>query len=345
MSEIDLKTCQRIDPNIKTLTEQELREIARNFDAWYCHDPGIDEIGNTYVAILRDENPNMFIGFYENVNALADWDKDLMPQAKDYWFLKDENGNIIRNNYWPQMQLLDIGHPEVQQALADNCKEYFDRWGYDFMFADDFTISLNFIRWGMYPNLPVNPRTGHLYTDNEWYNDRVEFLRITKNTIGSKKVVANICWDIFSDPNLPIFDELDGTLWEDTKLRSEEQIEQMLPVYQQWSKNNKVWLNWLTLPSDYPEEQMSMYRLCFHLLCAEDESYLTIRGNEEYPNQYKGQLGQPLQDYHKITETSVYARKFKKAWVLFNASPDTYIVTVDGVEVVIEEHTGKIVPI
>lgn len=338
-----LKTCHRIEDRI--LSEDEIREVARNFDAWFCNEPRLNGIAHTYVSVFKDENPNMLCGFYKHAEALSDtWGGDLMDIEQPYWFLKDESGNIIRNKRWPSLRLLDIGHPEVQQAWANNCKKHFDEIDYDFVFADCFSVS--FQHW-RFDAKPVNPRTGYLYTEDEWYNDRIEFLRTFKEICSDKLLIANILWDLFwPNPDRLIYEECDGFLWEDEVLHSEKGIELVLPICQKWAERSKYWLYWGRLPSEYPTEQMSMYRLCFYLLHSNgNTTYCTIRGNEEYPNQYKGDLGAPLQNCHKLSNTSVYARRFEKAWILFNASPNSCTIILGDIEVVLEGHTGKMIPI
>jgi len=346
----DLKTCQRIDRNggAGTLTQSELRDIARNFDSWITHWPDLSDVGHSYAEILKDENPDIFTGFYLDVSYLSDsWgSEELLALEKDYWFLKDENGNILRNNWLPSLRVLDIGHSEVQQAFANFVKQHFDRYAYDFVFVDDFSISLNIFRWGATDSIPVNPRTGSLYTDEEWYNDMLEFLRAMKTTIGSKKVIGNTYWDLILYTDKIVYDEIDGFYWEDTRIRPEGEIDKLLAVAQQMTEEGKIWVYGGAISDERPQEQMSMYRLCFYLLHHDPNNhcYAILRGNEEYPNQYKGQLGQPLGDYQKIAGTSVYTRQFEKSWVLLNASPDSYTVTIDGTNFVVEGYSGQIIP-
>lgn len=340
----DLMTCQRIDG---TVSEVELREIARNFDVWYQHTGRIDDPKYGYGAILKDEDTNMFVGFYIDICFISDtWSTDMKDIATDEWFLKDADGNILRNQFgFPSLRLVDPGNPLVWEGYADYIASVFNRYpSYGWVMLDDCWITLNPVRWGGVQAWPINPRTGLEYTDAEWHSDRLMQLRAIKNKIGDRKTVGNICWDIYTDSDLQILDEIDGTLWEDLVVRTSEQISTMLPIINsQWVKKDKIWISWMGLPSGYPEEQMSLYLTCFHLMISDENTYLTIVGNEEYPNQYKGNLGQPLEDYQLISGTSVYARQFEKAWVLFNPSSNTQEVTIDGMEVTMEGHTGKII--
>jgi len=317
----DLMTCQRIDSS--SLTDSQLRDIARNFDAWYVHDTGIEGTRHAYTTILRDENPDMYLGFY--LHAISDqWISDLNPQHKDYYYLKDASGNTIKGQSG-ESAYLDLGNPEVSLAWANAAKRRFDRWNYDFVMADLFIPDIDrFVRWTYGNAHPVNRRTGNLYTFNEWLSDMTAHYSRVKSVIGDKDYIANIGWGYVwstNDVNLPIYKQLDGILFEDYSERSVESSELVLEALsRQRTRDQNIFFYWTN------NQYSSMYRLCFYLMNAHSDSFITVRGDEGFANQYKGKLGNPIGNFYKVSD-GVYAREFEKATVKVNLSTHVGVIS------------------
>jgi hypothetical protein len=159
------------------------------------HDVLVGSPGKVYgdkIPQLHTWNPNLVVLHYDlgpyTIKDSALYN-DLMANHREY-FARDKNGNLITvkavsgSPAFPKNTLMDQGNPGWQAVHAQRAKDLVDRYGFDGSYVDSmgsgpFT--------GTTTGQPMNPRTGAVYTPDQWLKDGGDDLSAVKAAIGANK--------------------------------------------------------------------------------------------------------------------------------------------------------------
>jgi hypothetical protein len=221
---------------------------------------------------------------------------------------------------------------------------------------------------------PINPRTGEIYTDQDYSADMLALVKRVREKTGKLYLANGVgmlqgSWKVGFWYNRelaePIVNEVDGVLIEGLirykdsyNWRNEEDWKKDLEFLDFLNKKGKLTIAWTIVSGDIPEgateDQIAMFGFVTHLLVlSDDNDYYTARGYEEqFYDVVKIEIGNPLEDFHTLDGTSVVVREFSKSLILLNPSENTYNIpivgsykTLDGLiisEIVLISHTGII---
>lgn len=165
---------------------------AASSDFWIGHWDAVDQAVDT--KKIRSD----FLAFlYANIRERFPTGTNDPPNTfdmfmKNGWFLKDQNGNYVRSTDYGSY-IVDVGDPAVQHWYANWIKGYLDTYGLDGVELDNCLASSE-ILWDTSPS-PINPRTGSVWTDQEFNDAVIAFVNNVKDTIGSRIVFGNGVWN------------------------------------------------------------------------------------------------------------------------------------------------------
>ncbi|GAI28877.1 unnamed protein product, partial [marine sediment metagenome] len=277
-----------------------------------------------------------------------------------------------RAHFW------DIGNPDAQNWVVGWIGEKLER-GYNGIFAD--TGLYYGLRRGDLinpvtgePTNPINPRTGQLYTDEEWIDDLITLHQKIKAAHPECFVMAG---DIFYGPywadpeKQQIYKKqfnqapFDGFISEGIFTR--QQIFLPTTAYLQgldlvdWVRTNwiprgkyyGVWSKDLYNYPDHTMEEMVDYIIASTLLVAGPEGFYVRLGGRALLTEYaqsriNQDFGTPLGGRYPLNE-AIYARDFTKTKVITNPTESSHTITLDkeyllnGVpitEVTMRDHSG-----
>jgi len=316
------------------------------YDTWY-YQGGL-------VPQIHAIRPDLKVIIYRNVRAVYTTGGDTTK-----WLLKDANGNYIYSLAYPGKYFLcDIENPEYQDYVATWVKTQIDTYGFDGVFADWGIDNGGGLTYGLSGHA-INPRTGKLYTTEEWVAGTLSIAQKIKAKIGSKLYVGNgindgTKWLYDKDTylkflNLPI----DGLMAEGcfTLDQSETSWKNSLD-FVVWLQDNFLAkrANGVFLPVCWLKgatNDQIKYLFCSCLLGIKDFSKNHLWMNHVTCSDYtqslfKIDLGTPQGDYYVIAGTHVYARDFTRVKVLVNPTSNTYKVEVGGQSITVLPQTGTI---
>ncbi len=171
-------------------TADNVADIAEYYDmtqSWEYTGYMIDDIHS-----LR---PDFKALFYRNVKAVYPyWTDEYNLFKANNWVLKDSSGNDVCSTTYgcDEYKLVDIGNPDYQQWVANKIKSVIDEYEFNGVFADEGLYVTS--TWGSVTGVPINPRTGTYWTDEEVKQAYLGLHQKIKQTIGSKLLVANGIW-------------------------------------------------------------------------------------------------------------------------------------------------------
>lgn len=339
---------------------------------------------------VHELNPNYKALVYRNVMVIINMTDVNDSSAYEWqlanssgWLLKDINGNFVRSTTYPTHYYVDITNPDYQKWVADRVKAWLDQYPfYDGVFADN-SIKISVTHW-LYDSMavPINPRTGTYFTDQEIRNGYIQLNREVKSAIGSKLLACNGVWNgraIFESynqymeviSNSPIDIIMSEGLCTPNNGNWYSQDEWLKSInFTVWIQDNFLKNHperyFVGVDSSYPniitgstENQTALYGFASMLLGVKTDKNHIYFGrdlNDSFiafiDKLHKTEVGYPEEDYYKIEGTNVYTRDFSKAKVLVNPSDSSYVIplgknyrTLNGEiisEVTMANHTGEI---
>jgi hypothetical protein len=316
------------------------------YDTWYYQGDLVQEI-----HAIR---PDLKVVVYCKVRAVYTTGGET---AK--WLLKDQNGSYIYSLAYPDSYFLaDIGDLEYQDYVASWIKSQIDQYGFDGVFADWGVDAGGGLEYELSGHA-VNPRSGKLYTTEEWVNGTLTMAKKIKMKIGSKLYVGNGIhdgdkWLRNKETYLKFFDlPIDGLMAEGCFTLSQNEsswknsLDFMVWVQDNFLSNraNGVFLPICELRGATNEQ--IKYLFCSCLLGVRDfsKNYLWMSGvtcSKYTQDLFKIDLGTPEGEYY-VLQDYVYARNFTKAKVLVNPTSNTYTVEVNGQSITMLPQTGTII--
>lgn len=161
----------------ETPTQEELQTIADRYQYISAHEQALDAAAKQQ---LKAANPQVQIVHYLPTISTA-----IQPTNPDT-YIKDASGDPVNqlNNTIPYM--LDPAHPEVQDHVVAQALSY-KAAGYDGVMVDELCMARD---------LPqdfqgINPRTGDIYTTEDFRAAQLEILTAVRQAWPEGKVVAN----------------------------------------------------------------------------------------------------------------------------------------------------------
>lgn len=342
-------------------------QIAGNLDIWSGH-YNVLRVGKE----VKQYNPNAKIFLYRNLRDV--WNKnhaheynteELELFKRNGWILKDSTGNYVRSG--DTGFLVDVGNPSYRAWVAQWFKNYAIEYNISGVWLDNCFTSREML-WGPVMSVPINPRTGNMWTDQEFFDATVAIVNTVKGTLG-----PNICVmgnGIYNGNNwvnrkvwyqgLMLNSSLDGimsegwsgnyssTEWDNETvwLRS---MDMAVWINKNFlSKGNKLFIPLMynaarNVVPDGDKEKYALYTYASILLAAYYDGnslgYGSYFLNQELQGLFKTRVGVPLTEYAIIPNSHVYSREFSLAKVYVNPSNKEYLV--DGFWM--EPYSGKIV--
>jgi hypothetical protein len=298
---------------------------------------------------------------------------DYWPDEWNYansqgWLLKDANGNYVSGVGCPDHYVVDITNTSYQEWLGVKVESWLTEYPYfDGVYADNSLKYSAQLFAGQCNATPVDPSTGHYFTDQEIWDGCAGILNAIIDAVGPNKlVVPNGVWSgsTFFDPTtgtgymymLSEVPRLNGLGSEGTFRAYDDQWYSVSDWKQSvdfvtWVQDNflnghpeRVFTaacNTVTLPPNATLAQVIMYGFSSMFLAI---NYSSPQNTIDFVIDYSQhpdalQLVQKLRnvnmvaalgDYYNINSTSVYARDFVKGEVLVNPSSTDYTVPLTG---------------
>jgi hypothetical protein len=318
--------------------------ITDMYFCWPWHSPVIDD--------MHAGNPESeVIVYYDFMNILSG--TSLFNQAtQNNWILKNQQGEYIYAQPFPDNKVVDRGSQGYRQYVADWLQDQVDD-GFEGVFADNALQVYPPTAWTI-SERPVNPRTGQLYTDQEWFDDTKGFTEYIKNAVPEAKMVINgmlfngrsfyndqqLYTEYLSNTNIDIV-FIEGMFNNFGTMYSESDWKKSVDLII-WFQNNfltdpdkslVIWSQAGSIPAGFSRDEMARFIFTSSLLgiSRSSQNYVSPHGHMESAttqNLYQIELGMPTEAYHEIGSTSVYEREFTKVKVLVNPTSSTRTVSL-----------------
>ena len=169
-----------MNPGPKVTRSQAIAE-ARRFDLIV----GLQYTYKPYVAAMRSANPNLVLLVYLGGGFSTDDNGTKYPNS---WYSHDASGRKVRlrqfHNY-----LMNPAKSSWVRNVANRCATYRARGGYDGCLLDQLgpaPLDPNYVT-----GLPVNPKTGKVWTRAAWLNATSSLAVAVKRRLGSSIVIPN----------------------------------------------------------------------------------------------------------------------------------------------------------
>jgi hypothetical protein len=357
--------------NLGDLSYAEQIELAENIDLINTKPYPVNKVP---MQNIRAANPDIIIICYYNTWAINDQTSDIRIARQNGWVLRDALGREVYAKGWPNNKIMDVGNQGFRDWLAGKIKAVVDEYGFDGIMGDGTKAILE----DTYDisAMPINPRTGRIFTPTEWRNAMIGHVRTIKARMGPDKILiangkgANVGCNEFGfwanqDLVEPLIDEVDGNLmegfirWINEKWRSESKWVQDVNFLKYLCDKGKIAIPLTNshgiLPPGATAEQVIMYGLVTNLLALEPGySYVgfSVIDREDLYDLTNIQIGTPTQDYVKRSGMSVYQRAFTNGLAMINPSDNSYTFnlgsyyyTLSGARInsiTIRPHTGVI---
>jgi len=337
-------------------TESDRAWYAENFDMLTTDWWSIKNDRGEWLQFLPEMhvvNPDLKVLLYWNVANIDENSKYYDTLLTNGWLLKGEDGDVVtRKGDWPTLKGTDIGNAEYREWLANKIAEYTSSEHVYGIMADNTATSAR----ARYDPVPINPRTGEEYTDEDYTNDMVELIKEIKR-VTDKVYVGNgygtVCggcpWSGYhkhKENAEKIIDAVDGVVLEgfirwsgdsEWKRTVSEWVQDIEYVDYLIDKGKIVGVWTLTSgerPSTHSQYDIAMYGFTSYLLVAEGgnkKTYFTARGYDSSFRYKIGDLeiGQPLEEFHIRGDVPVYEREFSKILVLVNPTDNLYTITLE----------------
>jgi hypothetical protein len=332
---------------------------------------------------LHAVNPKIICLLYRNIrtvwnpNHSVEYDSAQLQLFIDNgWILKDGAGDFVIDEEG-KGYLVDVGNPAYQSWLAQWLKTYISKYGANGAFLDNCLAS-DEITWGT-TQVPINPRTGVAWINQEWNNGVISTVNTIKAVLGDTMyVVCNGVWNGANWNNrlqyyqsLLLNANIDGImsegwisdytkpLWYD-ETTWKKSIDMAVWINNNFlSKGEKFFIALAynaaegTVPTGSHPDQYALFNYASQLLAASHSgnslSYGPYLMNDYTQSLFKINVGTPTSNYSLIPNTHVYARDFSNVKVLVNPTNTAYEVNLpqeyilQGVSVsavTVQPHTG-----
>jgi hypothetical protein len=330
--------------NLATYSQSELYALAKRYDmitTWG------EDYNRAAINYLKSVNPNILLLQYRNIHAIQENSEDYSLAVSKGWLLYDANGNLVREQDWDSMVCVDVGNVEYQTWLGNWIKATLDNYGLDGVMGDNTSPLLEEMYGVTAP--AINPRTGQVYSDVEYRNDIVKLVQKVKSIIGNRVYIGNgVCHQQGGEPLgfwanqglvEPLINVENGIViegfirWASERWRDTSSWIKDVDALEYISKKGiftQVTINMYgTLPAGATYDQVVRYGLASYLLgkCGPMDAYRISGGS--YPH-LNIELGIPLEDYHKRSDSEVYEREFTKILVLVNPTFTDYTIQLGG---------------
>jgi len=270
------------------------------------------------------------------------------------WILRNEEGEIIYAKTYPENKVADRGSPSYRQYVADWVRDKI-QMGFDGVFADNAIQVYPPTAWTI-SELPVNPRTGQLYTGQEWFDDTQGFINFIKNAVPEAQMVCNgmlfngrsyyrdqtLYQAYLATANIDtvfiegMFNNF-GTIYSETDWKKSIDLiiwfqEHFLTTL---DKSLVIWSQAKAIPAEFDRDEMTRFIFTSSLLgiSLTEKNYISPHGNMETgitQNLYQIELGTPTENYHIIPGTHIYERNYSKVKILVNPTNTEYTIGLDG---------------
>jgi hypothetical protein len=251
---------------------------------------------------------------------------------------------------------MDVGSQSYREYIVNWLVTEMDL-GFDGMFGDNSLEIYPQTIWRL-SAVPINPRTGQLYTDEDWLADRVGFINYLKSVAPDAVFLSNGMIyngeEFFKDKALyEVFlrdAEIDGLFIEGVFNN-----DQGTPYSEAgWIKSVDliIWLqdNFLNdpekfivcrsltmrgLPDGVTEDSFTAFIFASTLMgtSRDGQNYVCAKGNMESAftqSLFRIDLGTPTEEYHIIPDSHVYERDYTKTKILVNPTATAYTVDLGG---------------
>jgi hypothetical protein len=313
---------------------------------------------------LHALNPKIKCLLYRNIRTVWGpnhrWEYDsaqLQLFTNNGWILKDAEGNLVveEGGYG---YLVDVGNPEYQSWLAQWLKGYVTQYEANGVFLDNCLAS-NEIIWGT-TQVPINPRTGLAWTNQEWHYAVVSLVNTVKTVLGDAiYVVGNGVWNganwnnrLQYYKNLLLNSNIDGIMSEgwisnynEPKCYDEttwkKSIDMAIWINDNFlTQENKLFIALSynaqegTLPNGIDAQQYALFSYASLLLAASNKgnslSFGSYLMTDYTQSLFEIKVGQPTSTYTIIPNSHVYMRNFTNAKVLVNPTDTVYTINLNG---------------
>jgi hypothetical protein len=291
---------------------------------------------------------------YKNWHSITDYWSDYQLALDNGWVLYDANGNVVYEKGWPENKLMDPGHPGFKQYLVEWIGESIAR-GFDGVWADNSNSIYIQTAWRLSAR-PVNPRTGQLYTDEDWFNDHVELINHVKSIYPNYIFCSNGMlyngYEFFKDKALyerflneadmdilyieGIFGDPWGVPYSESDWKRSVDLVIWLQEYFLNDPSKEVILRSTSaynVPTTYDEASEFIFSSCLLGTSVNERNIISPMFNMESPytqSLYQVELGMPIETYHVLEGTHVYEREYSNVRVLVNPTSTTYTVDLGG---------------
>jgi hypothetical protein len=341
--------------------------LAKKFDVILAHRDSFT--GN--VAAMQSANPRLRILDYLNAAfAQAGQGPPFYPES---WYARDANNNLIKSKNFGNY-LMDISKPEWANDVATRCHDFVaSDPGFKGCFLD--VLGTAPIHGGYVTSLPVNPATGHNWTDSEWINATTALAKAVKNAnptlIVSGNGLANgKAYFDSSAPTARLWPGIDGGEAETFVRIASDSVTKYRPVAD-WKKDVDMLVDaakrgesvfaltklWVTATA-VQKKAWHKYALATFLLGTNGKSYFRFTTADTYEGLVTDtaydhvDVGGISGAYALAPGTGVYRRNFTKGIALVNPTTSTYTVSLggsykdlDGVRrtsITMAPHTGEV---
>jgi hypothetical protein len=339
--------------------------IASKADLFVCHyDWG------PIVPQIHSIRYDLIVLLYRNLLVISTGSPEWNLAVSNNWILKDAQGNYLYAVGIPSLYLVDKGNPSYQAWVAQWISQYVNLYGFDGVYADcsgypwvsEATFFSNYHAGLVGP--PINPRTGGIYTNEQWKDAEISLANTISSAIGSKILIENGVFSgssFFRRPYSDILEQskVDGTVSEgwmldlnNAKWYSESQWLDAVnfelwigsTLFPQKTKGTflAVCQNPAPLDMPYPflpagcsQAQYALFVYGSLLLGATNTGsiYLNLGlyTDTDYPQSlFAIDIGNPTDNYYMISGTHVYTRDFTNVKVLVNPTDTAYSVNLGG---------------
>lgn len=293
--------------------------------------PGVHEAGGEVVAYWN------FLSVWEG----SSWFQEAQDNG---WALRDANMNYVYEVGHSENKVVDPGSQLYREKLVAFINEQMSV-GYDGMFADNSGFIYPQTDW-LLSDRPINPRTGELYTDEEWLNDVIGLIEYVKTNSNAKIVSNGMLYnghEYYKPANTPKYDYflnnadidilfIEGIFNNMGAFYDEEDWIKSLDLVIYLQNNflqdpNKSLVLWSQTSYGVPDwmskDEASLFIFASSLLGISEsgQNYIACHGNMDSTftqDLFNLEIGVPLEDYQLVEGTHVYERDYSKAKILVN---------------------------
>ena len=303
---------------------------------------------------MHSINPDSKVIVYRDFMNIKEGYSEWFSAVENNWILKDENGDYVYAVNNPINKIADRGNPDFAEYMANWVSDQMSV-GFDGIFCDNAMQIYPNTAWTINTR-PINPRTGQLYTDQEWLDDCRTFINHIKEQVPEAILIANgmpfTGRAFYQDKTEYSYflsnSDMDGKFFEGTfnnfgTLYSESDWKQSVDMII-WLQDNYLsdpnkyivlWSQSQMIPEDITPDQMSSFIFTSSLLgvSRKNQNYVALHGNMDSAfsqSLYEIDLGAPTEEYHIIGGTHIYERTYTNVRVLVNPTDSLQTLDLSG---------------